>query len=84
MGRRKNDGLGKFGGRKKGTPNKTTNQRWVKDLLSTNRGIIEQRFLNAPGEPQTAIVYAALSLAAALDANTKALQVSKEESIQQQ
>ena len=39
MGRKKGDGLGRFGGRQKGTPNKATNSQkeWIKQFLSENR-----------------------------------------------
>ena len=39
MGRKKSDGRGRLGGRKKGTPNKITGdlKEWVSDLLNDNR-----------------------------------------------
>lgn len=39
MGRKKSDGRGRLGGRKKGTPNKITGdlKGWVSDLLNDNR-----------------------------------------------
>lgn len=39
MGRKKSDGRGRLGGRKKGTPNKITGdlKEWVSDLLNENR-----------------------------------------------
>lgn len=39
MGRKKGDGLGRFGGRQKGTPNKTPNSQkeWIRQFLSDNR-----------------------------------------------
>jgi uncharacterized protein (UPF0305 family) len=44
MGRLKNDGKGKFGGRKKGTPNKLTSsvREWLSELIDKNREQIER------------------------------------------
>ena len=44
MGRQKQDGRGRLGGRKKGTPNKITGdlKEWVSDLLNTNRRQFEE------------------------------------------
>lgn len=43
MGRKKNDGRGRMGGRQKGTPNRTTTdlKEWITDLLIRNREQIE-------------------------------------------
>lgn len=43
MGRHKNDGLGKIGGRQKGTPNKFTKslREFVADIIDQNRSKIE-------------------------------------------
>jgi len=44
MGRQKQDGRGRLGGRKKGTPNKITGdlKEWVSDLLNENRRQFEE------------------------------------------
>ena len=44
MGRLKNDGKGRIGGRKKGTPNKVTAsvKEWLNDLINNNREQIEK------------------------------------------
>lgn len=44
MGRKAQDGRGRLGGRKKGTPNKITGdlKSWVNDLLDNNRRQFEQ------------------------------------------
>lgn len=46
MARVKNDGRGRLGGRKKGTPNKVTNdiREWVEAILSKNKRQIERDF----------------------------------------
>lgn len=46
MARQKNDGRGRMGGRKKGTPNKTTStvKEWLQRLIDNNRVKIEQDF----------------------------------------
>lgn len=43
MGRTRNDGKGRLGGRAKGTPNKTTSdlREWINDLINANRERIE-------------------------------------------
>ena len=43
MARQKNDGKGRMGGRRKGTPNKVTGtvKEWLADLIDRNRGQIE-------------------------------------------
>ena len=43
MARPKNDGRGRIGGRKKGTPNKVTGtvKEWLADLIERNKGQIE-------------------------------------------
>ena len=44
MGRQKQDGRGRLGGRKKGTPNKVNGdlKEWVSDLLNNNRRQFEE------------------------------------------
>lgn len=44
MARQKNDGRGRMGGRKKGTPNKVTGtvKEWLADLIDRNREQIEE------------------------------------------
>lgn len=44
MGRKKNDGRGRMGGRDKGTPNKATStlREWVIQLVNDNRALIER------------------------------------------
>ena len=44
MARQRNDGRGRIGGRKKGTPNKVTGtvKEWLSDLIDNNRGQIER------------------------------------------
>lgn len=44
MARQKNDGRGRMGGRKKGTPNKTTStvKEWLTELVDKNRKQIEK------------------------------------------
>lgn len=44
MGRQKNDGRGRLGGRKKGTPNKSTSdlKNWLSGVLNENRNQFEK------------------------------------------
>lgn len=44
MGRQKNDGRGRLGGRKKGTPNKSTSdlKNWLSGVLNDNRNQFEK------------------------------------------
>lgn len=44
MGRKKGDGLGRFGGRQKGSTNKVTNdlKEWISGLIDQNRGTLEK------------------------------------------
>ena len=44
MGRQKNDGRGRLGGRKKGTPNKSTSdlKQWLSGVLNENRNQFEK------------------------------------------
>lgn len=44
MARQKNDGKGRMGGRKKGTPNKVTGtvKEWLADLIDRNREQMEE------------------------------------------
>lgn len=44
MGRKKQDGRGRLGGRQKGTPNKITRdlKQWVSDVLNNNREKFEE------------------------------------------
>ena len=46
MGRRNGDGLGRFGGRKKGTPNKVTAtvRNWLADMIQKNQEQLEEDF----------------------------------------
>lgn len=46
MSRKANDGRGRLGGRKKGTPNKTPVElrEWVKNLIFKNRDKVESDF----------------------------------------
>jgi hypothetical protein len=47
MARKKNDGLGRIGGRSVGTPNKKTTElkEWVKNLLESNQSTFEKDLL---------------------------------------
>lgn len=44
MGRKKNDGRGRLGGRAKGSPNKSNNlvRSWIQDLLTKNKAQIDR------------------------------------------
>lgn len=44
MGRKANDGRGRLGGRKPGTPNKATKtvRQWLNDLINKNRAQVEK------------------------------------------
>jgi hypothetical protein len=61
MGRQKNDGRGRMGGRAKGTPNKTTAtvKDWLSKLLEDNRRQIESD-LKAIEPAERVRLYAAL------------------------
>ena len=52
MARQKNDGRGRLGGRKAGTPNKTTKEvkEWVSGLLTDGRARFEQSLLQVRPE----------------------------------
>lgn len=52
MGRQKNDGRGRLGGRKKGTPNKSSQnlQVWVTKLLTSHTEQLEEDWNNLPPE----------------------------------
>lgn len=52
MARQKNDGRGRLGGRKAGTPNKTTKEvkDWVSGLLTDGRARFEQSLLQISPE----------------------------------
>lgn len=52
MARQRNDGRGRLGGRKAGTPNKTTKEvkEWISALLGDNRARFEQSLTNVAPE----------------------------------
>ena len=78
MGRTKNDGRGRLGGRAKGTPNKITPvQDWLDETLRKHRPRIERELLSVNPD-NFALAYAALSLAASIRHNTAALSLVAE------
>ena len=52
MARQKNDGRGRLGGRKAGTPNKATKEvkEWINELLTDGRARFEQALLQVTPE----------------------------------
>ena len=82
MGRLANDGRGRLGGRAKGTGNKPLAplNEWVNGLLNANRKRIEQEF-NQPWTDRAVILYAALTVAAAINETTKTLMVEEPEPV---
>lgn len=80
MGRLANDGRGRLGGRAKGTGNKPLAplNEWVNRLLNANRKRIEQEF-NQPWTDKAVILYAALTVAAAINDATAALTTEEQE-----
>lgn len=75
MGRLKNDGRGRLGGRAKGTPNKpiTPALEWLNAILDKQRPVVEAQFSAKERSKEDAQVYALLSVAAALRDNTAAI-----------
>jgi len=75
MGRLKNDGRGRLGGRAKGTPNKPISPAldWLNAILDKQRPVIEAQFSQGARCKEDAQVYALLSVAAALRENTAAI-----------
>lgn len=86
MARQKNDGRGRLGGRKAGTPNKTTKEvkDWVSGLLTDGRARFEQSLLQVSPEdyiktymgllPYVTPKMQAISLDATLEAEYKNLE----------
>lgn len=80
MGRLKNDGRGRLGGRAKGTPNKPISPalEWLNAVLDKQRPVIEAQFTTGARCKEDAQVYALLSVAAALRENTAAILAANE------
>jgi hypothetical protein len=86
MARQKNDGRGRLGGRKAGTPNKTTKEvkEWVSGLLEDGRARFESALLQVSPEdyiktymgllPYVTPKMQAISLDATLEAEYKSLE----------
>ena len=86
MARQKNDGRGRLGGRKAGTPNKATKEvkEWVSGLLTDGRARFEQALLQLSPEeyiktymglmPYVTPKMQAISLDASLEAEYKNLE----------
>lgn len=85
MGRTKNDGRGRLGGRAKGTPNKpiTPALDWLNAVLDKQRPLIEAQFTQGARSNEDAKIYALLSVAAALRENTAAILATKGERAEQ-
>lgn len=74
MGRTANDGRGRLGGRAKGTPNKPLAplNEWISGILNRNRTYIEG-VMKTPWTPEAMHLYAALTVAAAINDVTEAI-----------